>query len=109
MFQHDPQHTGLGLGSGAVGRETWAKPVGNSRNSNIGDSVTVGMFNGVPRVYTGSMDGNVYAVRADNGTELWSRQIANRGTTPAISPDGNTLHVGARGGSSTRSMRPTAR
>ena len=92
----DAQNTGLGSGSGAVGRIKWVFHTG----SVIASTPVVGRDG---TVYVWSCDGNLYAVDSASGTEKWRAATEKPSAihydtpSPAVLDDG-TVVIGAPDG-----------
>ena len=85
MFRHDPAHLGVSTSIAPSANHTlWTK----TTNGPVGSSPTV--TNGI--VYIGSLDHNIYALRADTGQKVWSKEIGPVRTSPAVV--GNVVYTG---------------
>jgi outer membrane protein assembly factor BamB len=95
-FRGDAQNTGLGGGSGAVGRVKWVFHTGGA----IESTPVVGLDG---TVYVWSCDGNLYALESASGAEKW-RALTDKPSaihydtpSPAALDDG-TVVIGASDG-----------
>src|SRR5450759_114428 len=77
MFRSDPSHRGAGTGTSVLTPKLlWNYTTGNEVYSS--PSIVHGV------VYISSADGNVYALNATNGTQLWNYATQGFGSSPAI-------------------------
>jgi outer membrane protein assembly factor BamB len=108
MFRSDPSHSGTGTGNPALTPTLlW---IYTHAPATVDSSPAVA--NGV--IYTGSYDGNVYALNATSGAKLWSYTTGfGVDSSPAVA-DGVVYiasyhgYVYALGGSSTSTPTPTS-
>lgn len=89
MFRSDPFHSGVGTGNPVITPTSlWNFTFAHGYSSPA-------VANGV--VYTGSLDGNVYALKASTGIKLWSHGIGN-GVFSSPAVVNGVVYVGSENG-----------
>ncbi len=108
MLQHDPQHTGRGIGGGAKGVLMWKYRCGDEIDSDLAISSD-------GTIFVGSDDGNLYAIN-HNGTLKWKYQDNNQDlpllSNPAIGSNGSIyvfLNSASGGRSDLYALKPNCK